>query len=60
MKKYLVKILFKNSQYLQFETDTNVRITSPVLINGGRFIVTENQYVVNVDQIKKMEVKDLK
>jgi len=60
VKKYLVKILFKNSQYLQFETDTNVRITSPVLINGGRFIVTENQYVVNVDQIKKMEVKDLK
>lgn len=36
---------------MQFETDTNVKLEQPQYINGGKFIVTENEYVINLLQV---------
>ena len=55
-KKYSVHLSFKNGLDMQFETDTNVKLTEPQYINGGRFIVTENEYVINVQQVHEMNV----
>lgn len=60
MKKYAYEIEFVNGQKINFETDTNMKIATPQYINGGRFIVTENENVINVDLIKKMDMKTLK
>lgn len=60
MKKYSVYVLFNNGQDMQFETDTNVKMVMPQYINGGRFIVTENQYVINADEIKKLDIVALR
>lgn len=59
MKKYSVHISFNNGSDMQFETDTNVKLEKPQYINGGKFIVTENEYVINVQQVKEMKVVQL-
>ncbi|GIN38473.1 hypothetical protein [Heyndrickxia oleronia] len=60
MKRYSVYVLFKNGQDMQFETDTNVKMAQPVEINGGRFIITENEKLINVDYIKELNVVELR
>lgn len=60
MKRYSVYVLFKNGQDMQFETNTNVKIAQPVEINGGRFIITENKNLINVDYIKKLDMVELR
>ncbi|MCM3454473.1 hypothetical protein M3685_11005 [Heyndrickxia oleronia] len=60
MKRYSVYVLFENGQDMQFETDTNVKMTQPVEINGGRFIITENEKLINVNYIKEMNVVELR
>jgi hypothetical protein len=45
---------------MQFETDTNVKMAQPVEINGGRFIITENEKLINVDYIKDLNVVELR
>lgn len=59
VKKYSVHISFKNGSDMQFETDTNVNSAEPQYINGGQFIITENEYVINVLQVKEMNVVQL-
>lgn len=59
MKKYSVYVLFKGGQDLQFETDSNVKLLQPQIIDGARFIVTENEYVVNLDQVEKLEMIEM-
>ncbi|MBU5214576.1 hypothetical protein [Heyndrickxia oleronia] len=60
MKRYSVYVLFKNGQNMQFETDTNVKMAQPVKINGGRFIITENKNLINVDYIKELDMVELR
>ncbi|MCI1593232.1 hypothetical protein [Heyndrickxia oleronia] len=60
MKRYSVYVLFENGQDMQFETDTNVKMAQPVEINGGRFIITENEKLINVDYIKDLNVVELR
>ncbi len=59
MKKFSVTVLFNNGQVMSFETNTNIRMIVPVDINGGRFLVTEEQQVVNVDMIEKLDIVTL-
>lgn len=59
MKKYSVHVAFKNGKEMQFETNTNVKSAEPQYINGGEFIVTENEYVINVQQVKEMNVVEI-
>ena len=59
MKKYSVHVSFNNGTDMQFETDTNVKSVEPQYINGGEFIVTENEYVINVNQVKEMKIVQL-
>jgi len=56
VKKYSVHVSFKNGTDMQFETDTNVKLAEPLYINGGEFIVTEDEYVINVTQVKEIKV----
>ncbi|WP_062105205.1 hypothetical protein [Bacillus niameyensis] len=51
MKKYSVFVLFKNGRPVEIETDTNLKMVMPVEINGGKFLITEDQIVLNADQI---------
>lgn len=51
--------MFKNGSEMQIETDTNVKLAEPQYINGGQFIFTENEYVINVLQVKEMNVAQL-
>lgn len=44
---------------MQFETDTNVKLEKSKNINGGQFIITENDYVVNILQVSEMKVVQL-
>jgi hypothetical protein len=59
VKKYSVHVSFKNSTDMQFETDTNVKSAEPLYINGGEFIVTENEYMINIKQVKEVRVVQL-
>ncbi len=59
MKRFSVTVLFNNGQVMRFETNTNIRMIVPVDINGGRFLVTEEQQVVNVDMIEKLDIVTL-
>ena len=59
MKRYSVYVLFKTGQDMQFETDTNVLLLQPVLINGAKMIMTEDEYGINLAQVEKMEVVEI-
>jgi len=59
VKKYSVHVSFKNGADMQFETDTNVKLAEPQYISGGEFIVTENEYVINIKQVKEIKVVQL-
>ena len=59
MKRYSVYVLFKNGQDMQFETDTNVLLQQPVHINGAEMIMTEEEYGVNLAQVKDLEVVEI-
>ncbi|WP_100401036.1 hypothetical protein [Bacillus sp. FJAT-44742] len=60
MKKYSVYVKFTNNQDLQFETDTDIKKATTQRINGGYFIVTENDYILNPMHIKEMNVVKLR
>ncbi|MFC5587528.1 hypothetical protein ACFPRA_01225 [Sporosarcina soli] len=59
MKRYSVYVLFKNGQDMQFETDTNVLLQQPVHINGAEMIMTEEEYGINLAQVKDLEVVEI-
>ena len=59
MKKYSVHLSYKNGTDMQFETDTNVKSAEPLYINGGEFIVTENEFVININHVKERKVVQL-
>lgn len=48
--------MFKNGSNIHFETDTNLNLAEPQSINGGQFIVTENDHVINLLQVEEMKV----
>jgi len=60
MKKYSVHITFKNGWEQHFETDTNLKLEVPQYINGGQFIITENEYVINTNQVKEINMIQLR
>lgn len=56
LKRFSVYIMFKNGSNIHFETDTNLNLAEPQSINGGQFIVTENDHVINLLQVEEMKV----
>ncbi|RWR06738.1 hypothetical protein QNH23_06420 [Siminovitchia fortis] len=60
MKKYSVYALLKNGQDIQFETDTNIKVAMPVMIDGARFLVTKEEIVLNLDEVEKLEMVQIK
>lgn len=56
MKKYVVYVRFKNGETLRFETDSNVNKLRPQTIDGERFIVTENDYAINVSHVDDLKI----
>jgi hypothetical protein len=60
LKKYSVYILLSNGKDIQFETDTDVENVPTVHINGGDFIKTVEDHLVNVNYIKEMNVVKLR
>lgn len=59
MKRYSVNVEFFTGQDMHFYTDTNVLKLQPVHINGGEFIMTKEQWGVNLVQVKRMEVIEI-
>ncbi|MCM3638239.1 hypothetical protein M3152_10930 [Sporosarcina luteola] len=59
MKRYSVYVEFLNGQDMQFMTDTNVLTLKPVHVNGAEMIMTQDQYGINLVQVKKMEVVEI-
>lgn len=57
MKKFKYYLTFKGGHDLVFETDTDLRKAKKDKINGGTFVVTENQYTINISQLKSIKVK---
>lgn len=41
---------------MQFETNTNILLLKPININGAKMVMTEDEYGVNLAQVKKLEV----
>lgn len=41
---------------MQFETDTNILLLKLMNLNGAQMVMTEDQYGVNLAQVKKLEV----
>lgn len=60
MKKYSVFILMKNGQATKFETNTNLNMVMPREINGGIFLITEEENIINADHIQVMNVEKIK
>ncbi|WP_144461796.1 hypothetical protein [Siminovitchia fortis] len=60
MKKYSVYIVLSNGQDIQFETNTNIKMQMPINIGGGKFIITEEEHVINVDHIKELDIVQLR
>lgn len=56
MERYSVYTVFKNGQDYQFETNTNVLNLEPIQVNGAQIIMTKDEYGINMNQVKKMEV----
>ncbi|MDG5787769.1 hypothetical protein QA612_09680 [Evansella sp. AB-P1] len=56
-KKYLVKILFKNGEKLNVDTNSDVRRSEyKSMVNGFPCIVTEEQHVLFTEHIESMKV----
>jgi hypothetical protein len=58
MNKYSVYVQFTNGKDAQFETNTNVLMQQPVHINGGEFIITENNYAINLLHIDYLDLAE--
>lgn len=57
MKKYSVNVKFNTGQEITFKTDTNVKLASPIIVNDQPMIFTENEYAINLRNVK--EIKQL-
>jgi hypothetical protein len=60
MKRYSVYILFSNGEDIQFETDTDMNNAPTKTVNGVTFRVTENEYAINMDHVKEINVVRLR
>ncbi len=58
LKKYSVYVQFTNGVDVQFDTNTNVLMQQPVHINDGEFIITENNYVINLLHIDYLDLAE--
>lgn len=56
MKKYAVYVVFKDGRDMQFDTDTNMLHLKQIRVNGARMLITPEQYGVNLNHVKKLEV----
>jgi len=59
VKRYLVNVTFVDGQSLEFETDTNIKLAQPLMINGESCLVTEDEYVINLRNVKKIDMTSL-
>lgn len=57
MKKYSVFVKFKNGQSLQFDTDTNIKMTAPKMVNEQPMLITENDYALNLRHVDSIDQK---
>lgn len=60
IKSYSIYIQFTNGQELQFETDTNVELATPIVVNEQLMIVTENEYAFNLRHVQVLKQTKLK
>lgn len=57
LKKYKFYLTFKGGNHLVFETNTDIRKARREVVNGGIFVDTENEYTINLAQVKSLHVK---
>ena len=57
IKKYKFYLSFKGGHSLVLETDTDIRKAKREYANGGEFIITENNYTINLAQIERIQVR---
>ncbi|MBD7943125.1 MULTISPECIES: hypothetical protein [Psychrobacillus] len=57
IKKYKFLLSFHDGHQLLFETNTDIRTAEREYINGGMFVVTDNQYTINLNQVARIQVK---
>lgn len=59
LKKYKFYLKFKGGHNLIFETNTDIRTAERNKVNGGQFVDTENNYMINLAQLESLNVKIL-
>jgi len=56
-KKYKFFLSFKGGHSLVLETNTDIRKARREYANGGEFVLTENNYTINLAQIDRIQVR---
>jgi len=59
-KRFYVNIIFKGGKNFNFYTNTDIRMSPRIEVNGAQMAITEEEYCVNMRQVQFMFVEDLK
>ena len=57
--KYQVYVKFNNGKEMTFETNTNVKKTKPVYSNGQKLLITNDQYIINLNNVDRIEQRNV-
>lgn len=57
LKKYSVDVMFKNGMIKYFETNSNIKELKPRIIGRGKFIITEDKHLLDINRIIEINVR---
>ncbi|MEK4760739.1 hypothetical protein MHH85_10830 [Viridibacillus sp. FSL E2-0187] len=58
-KKFYVNVIFNGGKNFDFYTNTDIRKSPRIEINGAQMAITEEEYCINMRQVQFMFVEDL-